>query len=372
MKGGGQTNKQENVPAQEAADQAQEDQIAGGNDQPPEDPPSQQSDAPAVPQAAGDVQVQEAALNNTSRRVTFVPVNNLDILSSMKELEQEVTDLLRNEREKHRGIKWYMALTCEYSKLSVDGERQISEQVFRSRTFAAVSDDDIMEQLAMAMQDIFQHSQEFQAEGSGWSLERVLLLTVHTVAYQPLLGNSYIKLPEFIVKKKAVLNIQNKDDKCILWSILAHLHPVGWGQNAYKVAKYRQYEHELNMAGVAYPTPIKDVRKIESQNDLSINVFGYDDTDGVYPLYITRKVCETHINLLLITDEDKSQYCLIRNFSWFITHRSKKPCKTTFLLQLPACIRTEGHVRQAHPNVFQAEATENCVSRKGETVRHLC
>ena len=72
-----------------------------------------------------------------------------------------------------------MAITCEYSKLSVDGERQISEQVFRSHTFAAVSDEDIMEQLAMTMQEIFQHSQEFQAEGSGRSLERVLLLTVH-------------------------------------------------------------------------------------------------------------------------------------------------------------------------------------------------
>ena len=55
-----------------------------------------------------------------------------------------------------------MVITCEYSKLSVGGERQVSEQVFRSRTFAAVSNDDIMEQLEMAMQEIFRQQGRWQ------------------------------------------------------------------------------------------------------------------------------------------------------------------------------------------------------------------
>ena len=128
----------------------------------------------------------------------------------MNELEFRVTDLLEHERDRHLGIKWYMALTAEYSKLNVDGDQITTEQVFTSATAAAVNDDDIVNQLATAMQEINRHSQEFQAEGSGWALERVVSLTVHTVAYQPLMGNSYVKLPKFMASKKAVLNIKSR------------------------------------------------------------------------------------------------------------------------------------------------------------------
>ena len=173
------------------------------------------------------------------------------------------------------------------------------------------------------MQEIYQRSQEFQAEGSGWALERVMSLTVHTVYYQPLMGNSYIKLPEYVARKKAVLNIQNQDDKCILWSILAHLHPMDRVDSPYRVAKYQPYEHELDMTGVAYPTPLADITKIENNNNISINVIGYDSTDGFYPLRVTRNIKERHVNLLLIKEGDKSHYCLIRNFSRLMGQRNK-------------------------------------------------
>ena len=84
------------------------------------------------------------------------------------------------------------------------------------------------------------------------------------------------------------------------------------------------------MTGVSYPTPIQDVRKIENQNDLSINVFGYDSEDGVYPLCITKEIKDSHVNLLLITDEEKSHYCLIRNFSALMSHRLKDGHKQHF------------------------------------------
>ena len=44
--------------------------------------------------------------------------------------------------------------------------------------------------------------------------------------YTPLEGASYLPLPKKIKDKKAVLNIQNKDQKCFLWSVLMAKHPV--------------------------------------------------------------------------------------------------------------------------------------------------
>jgi len=43
--------------------------------------------------------------------------------------------------------------------------------------------------------------------GSGWYFKEVLNLEIHTVGYKPMKGSSYIPLPDFIVKKKAIVNI---------------------------------------------------------------------------------------------------------------------------------------------------------------------
>ena len=161
----------------------------------------------------------------------------------MNELQDEIRDRLRQHLHDHHGIKWYIAITATYSKLNNEQERISTEQVFRSTTLTAVNEQDIDLQMAQALQEIYAHSQEFEAEGSGWSLDEVVSLVVNTVAYVPLLGNSYIKLPRFIESKKAVLNIKNQDNKCILWSILAHFHPLHWRENPNQVKKYRPYEH---------------------------------------------------------------------------------------------------------------------------------
>ena len=79
---------------------------------------------------------------------------------------------------------------------------------------------------------------------------------------------------------------QNNDEKCFLWSILALLHPVQWRNSPHRFSKYQEYEHELNMSGIQYPTDIKDIGKFEHQNNISVNVHGYEDKK-IFPLHIT-------------------------------------------------------------------------------------
>ena len=83
--------------------------------------------------------------------------------------------------------------------------------------------------------------QEFQKEGSGWTVDEVLHLKLLIGKYKPLKSSQYFELPKKIAKTHCILNIQNKDDKCFLWSILAHLHVVPPHQNGYRVEKYIPY-----------------------------------------------------------------------------------------------------------------------------------
>ena len=75
---------------------------------------------------------------------------------------------------------------------------------------------------------MFAACQEFQKEGSGWAVDEVLHLKDFSLGneLQPLKGSQYFELPKKIAKTNCILNIQNKDDKYFLWSILTHLHMV--------------------------------------------------------------------------------------------------------------------------------------------------
>ena len=64
------------------------------------------------------------------------------------------------------------------------------------------------------------------AQGSGWYLESIINLTLHTAKWDPLNAGSYIDLPPNLKNKKAIINMKNKDDKCFLWCVLRALNPV--------------------------------------------------------------------------------------------------------------------------------------------------
>ena len=72
------------------------------------------------------------------------------------------------------------------------------------------------------------------------------------------------------------------------------------------------------MHGVDFPTPISQIPKVEKQNNLAINVYGYTVSKKlekltVFPYYISDQASDmTRIHLLLISDEaeetDKTKY----------------------------------------------------------------
>ena len=87
-------------------------------------------------------------------------------------------------------------------------------------------------------------------------------------------GSSYVKVP---LRSSAMVNIQNDDKYCFLWSILAHLHSIADSKNGHAttVANYRQKFNELHIAGFDFTNGSRssDVHKSERLNNLSIKIF---------------------------------------------------------------------------------------------------
>ena len=62
---------------------------------------------------------------------------------------------------------------------------------------------------------------------SGWIVESTDSQSINISTYRPLSGSSHKKLPaELKSKKKRLINIKNKDQKCFLQSHVRHINPV--------------------------------------------------------------------------------------------------------------------------------------------------
>jgi len=91
----------------------------------------------------------------------------------------------------------------------------------------------------------------------------------------------FIETPKCIKSKRAIVNIKNKDDRCILYSLCAfkHYHDE---ENKNKKDKnrpnyYTKYFHEINVPkDISYPIDIiRDLPKFEKENNIKINAIQY-------------------------------------------------------------------------------------------------
>lgn len=208
---------------------------------------------------------------------------------------------------------------------------------FASKTTAILSKTAIPEVLKAAYERINENIEQWTEIGSEWKIHKILAAFIHIAKYTPLGGSSYIDLPEYLKNKKAILNVQNTDNQCLKWSLLAALHPVGSKDHPGRVTKYRSYENELDFDGVDFPTPISQIPKVEKRNELAINVFGYEGS--VYPLYLTKDYSKEPVNLLLITEDDNSHYCWIKDFNKLCYDQTKHNNKKHYCLR---CITNHG------------------------------
>ncbi|KAK3107584.1 hypothetical protein FSP39_017789 [Pinctada imbricata] len=204
-----------------------------------------------------------------------------------------------------------------------DGEEEIAKPHFRSK-MAIVLDHNKFEEhdLNEGMQKIFASFDEYIRRGSSWTLKKILKCEVYTVKYAPVGASRYFQLPNVLSNTRSIININNSDEKCFLWSILASLYPSD--HNSHRVTHYVQYEDSLDMIGIDYPVHPTSVPRFENQNNISVNVFGYEES-SCFPLYISKRTSsEYHVDLLYICKEDTSHWCLIKNFNRFMNHVVKK------------------------------------------------
>ena len=205
-------------------------------------------------------------------------------------------------------MRWRLIVDTEVSRETADGTQFIP--AFLSSVNVELfndENDDLEEQVDVAIDMVNRRLTDFEGQGSGWRLHGIDRVAIQCSKHSPITGSSYIPTPMFIKSRKAIVNVKNvNDDLCFLYSVLAHIHPVDGSQNPNQAFHYKPFLQELDYSGLTFPLKIRQIRKFEDQNPhISINVLYHDpETRTIMPLRVTKHRNRIHhVNLFLLYDD---------------------------------------------------------------------
>ena len=297
----------------------------------------------------------EKALKGYTKSFDVELRDKKDPLLQLQKSRRAVEYLFNNLLVQTKGFKFVETLQVKFIKHSND-KKILKNGYFNSTTDLIINETDIKLAIQASQQQILNKIAQWISEGSGWTIQSIENHYINIVNYSPLKGSSYIELPQELRNSaKGLINMKNKDNECFRWCHIRHLNPQDKDPQRIKKTD-KQYIEKLDYSSIEFPVTVKQINKIEKQNNICINLFGYEEKQK-FPIYISKEKYQDHMELLLITEGENKHYVLIKDFNKFMFSQTKHEHKKHFCMYCLQCFSRED-VLTEHKN--------NCISINGK------
>ena len=179
-----------------------------------------------------------------------------------------------------------------------------------------------------------------------------LYLDVHFHLLNLTRGSSYLPLPDWLARKKAIVNPHNDDEECFKCSVIA-VEKVGM-KDPQRVSNLRKFTDNYDWYGLEFPVSIKEIGKFETRNNISVNVLAVEGRD----IYIHRKgrrMMGREINLLMVSEDGINHYTAIKSLSILLKpSNTKHKCKQHFCMN---CL--QGFTQESSRDQHQVYCEDN-------------
>ena len=131
-------------------------------------------------------------------------------------------------------------------------------------------------------------------------------------------GSSYLPLPDWLARKKAIVNPHNDDEECFKWLVIT-AENVGM-KDPQCILNLRKFTDNYDWSGLEFPVSIKDIGKFETRNNISVNVLAVEGRD----IYIDRKGRRMvrEINFLMVSEDGICHYTAIKSLSRLLSSKN--------------------------------------------------
>ena len=298
----------------------------------------------------------EKALKGCTQSFKVEIIEKIDPLLQLLKTRRAVEYLFNNLLVRTKGFKYVETLKVKFVKYSKDskGNEILINCFFNSFTDLIINETDIEFSLQESQQKLLHNIALWELCGSDWTIKSIENHYINIVNYIPLKGSSYIELPQEL-KNRGLINIQNKDNECFRWCHIRHLNPQGKDPQRIKKTD-KIFICQLDYSSIEFPVTVKQINKIEKQNNICINLFGYEEKQP-FPIYISKEKFIDHMELLLITEGENKHFVLIKDFNKFMFRQTKHEHRKHFCMYCLQCFSRKD-VLTEHKN--------NCISINGE------
>ena len=295
-------------------------------------------------------QIQKAHKNSTKSFAVDI-VDNKDPLHQLTETKKVIEHYLNKELDELKGFKYIETLKMTFEK-QLGNKTTIKTAYFNSKSKTLINENEINEVIQTSRQELMKAIGQWISEGSGWTIKSVDGHYINLTKYKPLKGSSYIELPtELKNPAKGLINLKNEDNECFRWCHIRYLNPQLKDPQRIKKDD-RQYIKNLNYQGIKFPVNINQYNKVERQNNIRINVFGYENKQP-YPIYVSKEKFKDHIELLLIMKDENKHYVLIKDFNKFMYQQKKHKERKHFCMHCLQCFSSERVLNNHKDNCIQ-------------------
>ena len=117
-----------------------------------------------------------------------------------------------------KNVKVEFGLEAKFT-IERDGETQTMKHYFKSNRPLIFNRHDPEEEIKEKFDEFIDQVEgeigSWSERGSGWIIERIMTAYVNVAKNEPLSGGTYLPLPVNLAKKKAIINVKNRDNECL-------------------------------------------------------------------------------------------------------------------------------------------------------------
>ena len=267
------------------------------------------------------------------------PKNILDVA---KDGVDKILTVLSDELEQTHSVKIHMSVIASFHQM-VETQIVTQPSPCLSMKTETVHEFNKLDSISKHQFDeMVKQIDAYESRGSGWVLRQLENIDLSVVHYQPIPIGTYVKTPKFLSDKKAIVNVENSDNKCFLYSVLVGLYYNNTSREEiskrtpYRVSMWKNREHTVNTSRLQYPVQVNDISKFEKDNsNISISVYCYDQIErSIYPVKVSSQMRRDHVNLLILKGKNNGyHYCTITNLDRLLKKGSHTKLHCRFCLQ---------------------------------------
>ena len=307
------------------------------------------------------------AIRGYTRSYEVGLTNKQDPLIQLQNTRLVIENNLLKILTEMKGLKFNEVLKITFKK-QVGDEPIEKTAYFNGKVQLVTNEIEIAESLQITQEQIVNKIQQWISEGSGWTIQSVDSHFINAAKYNPLKGSSYILLPKELQNSaKGLINLKNEDNECFRWCHIRHLNPQDNHPERIKKTD-KQYVEKLDYTGIEFPVTVKQYKRIEKQNSINVNVFGYE-LKQPYPIYVSKEKYQDHMELLLITKGENKHYVLMKDFNKFMYNQTKHGNRKHFCMHCLQCFSREDVLTEHIPNCIAINGVQGIkMPKEGDEV----